>query len=507
MVVATTMSFLSQLIAAFGGLQAVLVTALCVLVMVMLMRPKNLPPGPTGLPIVGNVFSLMTNATPVVYTEWSKKYGDVFTVYRGPMMSIVLNGYAAIHEALVKNADVFSSRHSSTASVPPAGIISGTGIVREPYGPKLKEHRKFALVSLRDFGVGKRSLEGKILEETRALQQEMCKHGGQGFCISQMLQNTVSNVICSIVFGRRYEYDDKKFTDLLMAIDRVFSPTSVERLALSFTVLRYIPGVRKGFLDLRKNQVTIVNHVKERIREHHETFDENDIRDFIDAFLLESKKRQEDENSTFTDEELTMIVLQLFLAGTHTTSVTLRWALLYMILHPAIQEKVQQEIDSVLGPDQDPSMVHRSQMPYTEATLAEVNRLASVAPFSVPHGTSSDTTFRGYNIPQDTFVEVNLWSVHHDPQLWPEPSKFDPARFLNDAGKFVKRNEVIAFSTGRRICLGEQLARMEIFIIFTSLLQRFSFKLPEGAPKPPEEGVLLGIHSPVPFKLIAEPRN
>eukprot|EP00058_Branchiostoma_floridae_P001707 XP_002587195.1 hypothetical protein BRAFLDRAFT_61690 [Branchiostoma floridae] len=146
-------------------------------------------------------------------------------------------------------------------------------------------------------------------------------------------------------------------------------------------------------------------------------------------------------------------------------------------------------------------------MPYTEATLTEVSRVAPVSPLTVPHGTSNDTVFRGYNIPKDTVVTVNVWSVHHDPNLWPEPEKFDPSRFIDDDGKYVKRNEIISFSIGRRVCPGEQLARMELFLIFTSLLQCFTFKLPDGAPKPSEKGMRGPIYKPVPFMLIAEPRD
>ncbi|XP_078617518.1 cytochrome P450 2F3-like [Branchiostoma floridae x Branchiostoma japonicum] len=150
----------------------------------------------------------MSDAPALVFTDWAKKYGDVFTVYFGPTRAVVLNGYAAIHEALVKNAENFSSRPPSLASLSQDGKT--LGIANEPYGPKWKEHRKFTLMSLPDFGVGKRSLEGKILEEARALGDEICKTENRAFCISHMMQNAVSNVICSIVFGRRYEYDDEE---------------------------------------------------------------------------------------------------------------------------------------------------------------------------------------------------------------------------------------------------------------------------------------------------------
>ncbi|XP_066292909.1 cytochrome P450 2U1-like [Branchiostoma lanceolatum] len=488
------------------SLLGVLVAAVwCLLAVYTMQRPQNLPPGPWGWPLLGVTFAKTER---LVVTDWIPKYGDIISYYRGPYLVVSLGSYDVIREAFVKNADTFSSR-PRPMFYPILGTNKTKGVISEPYGPTWKEHRKFTLMSLRDFGVGKRSLEGKILEETRALADEISKKGNQSFCISNMMQVTVSNVICSIVFGSRYEYDDPKFMKLIEAIDRFFSTprSALLRIPTFIPILRYVPVVNQSFLKVTKGQYHIGSHILEQIREHEATFDPNDIRDFIDAFLLEKRRKQEDENSTFTELQNILVVMDLFMAGTETTSTTLRWALLYMILHPDIQDRVRQEIDSVIGQNQDPSMAHRTQMPYTEATLTEVVRLATIAPFAVPHGTSNDITFRGYNIPKGTVVEANIWQVHHDPQLWKDPHNFAPTRFLDDRGKFVKREEVISFSIGRRVCLGEQLARIELFLFFTSLLQRFSFKLPEGAPVPSEEGVFGGTHSPVPFKLVAIPRN
>ncbi|XP_078676264.1 cytochrome P450 2D20-like [Branchiostoma floridae x Branchiostoma belcheri] len=502
------MSIMSVLLPAVDwlwSLQTLLVAVVVIVTTAMWKRSATtLPPGPRGLPLVGNLFS-MSKDIPVVFQQWSKRYGDVFTVYAFSQPRVVLNGFSAIREALVTNADVFSSR-------PPVPVLgspdqSAKGLLFEPYTPRYKEHKKFTMSALRDFGVGKRSMEGKILEEAQALSDVISKKENQAFCISRLLKNASCNVISSLVFGSRYEYDDPKGKELLQMIQETFSIKRHQMLPIIFPAARIIPSLKKaseGFLD---NQLKLRAHIREQIAKHKETFDPNDIRDFLDAFLLETQKREGDENSTFTKEQHVEIVRQLFLAGTDTTANTLHWAVLFMILHPDIQQKVQQEIDSVLGPDQDPSMDHRSQMPYTEATLSEISRMAATAPMATRHFTTGDVFFRGYHIPKGTRVEVNLWSVLYDPQLWPEPNKFDPTRFLDDSGKFSRREEMITFSMGRRLCPGERLTKVELFLFFTFILQRFTFKPPEGSPIPSAKGVFGLGHSPAPFQLVAEPRK
>ncbi|XP_019642654.1 PREDICTED: cytochrome P450 2U1-like [Branchiostoma belcheri] len=484
----------------------------CLLTYLYLQRPRNLPPGPRGWPLVGNLPMLAkSDFYPATLTELSKQYGDVMTIWIGHVPSIVLSGYETIKTALVKRAEDFSNRKipQIIANVRGDGTTKSAakGVLHAAYGPEWKHQRKFALMTLRDFGVGKRSLEGKISEEANALVQEILSQNGHRFDLKVILQNSVCNIICSIVFGGRFEYGDPDFLRLIRLLNATVEKPSVgERLALINPVFRHLLlGKRPKGVEML---LALQEFCKEQIEDHRQTFDPSDIRDFIDAFLLEQQRPQDETaRENFTDKQLQEVLIDLFMAGTETTATTIRWALLYMMVNPEIQEKVHQEIDSVLG-QSPPSYAQRNLLPYTAATIAEVQRIKPIVPLGVPHAASRDTTLNGYNIPRETMIFVNLWSVHMDPELFPEPDSFRPERFLDQDGNFAKHEALIPFSIGHRICLGEQLAKMELFMLFVSLMQRFTFHLPEGAPKPSMVGKLGGIiNVPFPFELCAVPRG
>ncbi|XP_019642651.1 PREDICTED: cytochrome P450 2U1-like [Branchiostoma belcheri] len=493
----------------------------CLLTYLYLQRPRNLPPGPRGWPLVGNLPTMAkSDFLPATFTELSKQYGDVMTIWAGRDTNIVLSGYETIRTALVKRAEDFSSRRLPPGIADIRGDATtkdtetAKGVLFAAYGPEWKHQRKFALMTLRDFGVGKRSLEGKISEEANALVQEILSQNGQPFDLKVIAQNGVSNIICSIVFGHRFEYGDPDFLRLMSLLNTVVEarPSVGDRLIMIHPVFRHLPLGNGRFAGKRSKGVemllTFQEFCKEQIENHRQTFDPNDIRDFIDAFLLEQQRPQDEKaRENFTDKQLQEVLIDLFTAGTETTATTIRWALLYMMVNPEIQEKVHQEIDSVLG-QSPPSYAQRNLLPYTAATIAEVQRIKPIVPLSVPHAASSDTTLNGYNIPQEARIMVNLWSVHMDPELFPEPGSFRPERFLDQDGNFAKHEALIPFSIGHRICLGEQLAKMELFMLFVSLMQRFTFHLPEGAPKPSMVGKLGGIiNVPFPFELCAVPRG
>ena len=165
------------------------------------------------------------------------------------------------------------------------------------------------------------------------------------------------------------------------------------------------------------------------------------------------------------------------------------------------QEKLQDDIDEILGKEQKPSLGDREKLPNVEATILECLRISNVAPFAVPHAVHDDVMFRDYLIPRDSTVLVNLNSILKDPKVFPEPNVFRPSRFLTDEGRVTIPKEFIPFSIGRRSCLGESLARMELFLYVTSLLQRFKFQSPVSDPSPKTDGHLGMTYSPFPFRI------
>ncbi|XP_066291026.1 LOW QUALITY PROTEIN: cytochrome P450 2C3-like [Branchiostoma lanceolatum] len=465
-------------------------------------RPKNLPPGPLCWPVIGSLPSIAkTDDLHLKFLEWQKEYGPVTYFRIGMLDAVVLGGYDVIYQALVKQAEVFSSRPVHLAVV--TKITNNKGIAMIPSGPHWKEQRKFALVTLRSFGFGKRSLEARILEESAALREEIRNMGGKPFNITRMAQKATTNVICSLVLSHRLEYDSPHFLRLMEDFNTISGTDFINMPENIFPFLRHVLNSADTLI---KAIDFPVDYIKAQIREHERTFDKNDIRDFIDAFLVEMKT-QDQSTSTFTEEQLVYTVFDLFIGGTESTSNGLRWVILLLMVNPDIQQKVQAEIDGVLGPDQSPSMSHRAQLPYTQAVLTEVFRFACIVTLIVPHTTTEDTNLNGYHISRQTIVIPNLWSVHYDEKLFPDPYKFDPTRFLDERGQYKKDEHVMPFSAGPRVCLGEQLARMEFFLFFTSLMQHFTFKLPEGASVSPHDGTTGGVRSPKPYDMIAVARN
>ncbi|XP_067319269.1 cytochrome P450 2C19-like [Anolis sagrei] len=432
----------------------------------------KMPPGPTPLPLIGNALQLKTNHLDLTLCKLRKSYGPIFTLYFGVKPVVVLHGYEAVKEALIDRADEFAAR----GRIPPMDkYFQGKGIIFNN-GEGWKQLRRFALTTLRNFGMGKKSIEERIQEEAQYLLEQFRGTKEQPFDPTFLLNCATSNIICSVVFGKHYDYDDKQFLSIMALMHENFeilnSPWG--QLAVLFpSFMDLIPGPhQRVWKNFGKGRAFVM----EEVEAHRETLDPASPRDFIDCFYIKMDQEKDNEASEFTIENLLMSAINLFGAGTETTSTTLRYGLLILQKYPEIEEKVQEEIDRVVSRSRAPCMADRGQMPYTDAVIHEIQRFISLIPLSLPHSVNKDTLFRGYTIPKGTTVFPLLTSVLHDDKEFPNPTKFDPHHFLNKDGTFRKSAYFMPFSAGKRICAGEGLARMELFLFLTSILQSFKLK-------------------------------
>ncbi|NXG67233.1 CP2CL protein, partial [Hemiprocne comata] len=432
----------------------------------------KMPPGPAPLPILGNVPQVKPKNLSKTLQKLSEEYGPVFTVHLGSDPVVVLHGYDAVKEALIDRADEFAARGHM-----PVGdrANNGLGIIFSNNNEWLQV-RRFALSTLRNFGMGKRTIEERIQEETEYLLEEIRETNGTPFDATFMLSCAVSNIICCIVFGKRYDYKDKDFLALMNNMNNIFELMNSHwgQLYQMFPkILDYLPGPHnKIFAEFD----ALKAFVSKEVKIHQASLDFSSPQDFIDCFLSKMQEEKENPNSTFHMKNLITSSFDLFIAGTETTSTTIRYGLLLLLKYPKIQEKVQEEIDRVVGRSRKPCVADRTQMPYTDAVVHEIQRFISLIPLSVPHTVKKDTCFREYVIPKGTTIFPVLSSVLHDDKEFPNPNEFNPEHFLNKNGTFKKSEFFMPFSAGKRICPGEGLARMEIFLFTAIILQNFTLK-------------------------------
>uniref|UniRef100_A0A3B4GJT2 Cytochrome P450 2J2-like n=1 Tax=Pundamilia nyererei TaxID=303518 RepID=A0A3B4GJT2_9CICH len=430
--------------------------------------PRNFPPGPWALPFIGDLHRIKPDRFHLQFAEFAEKYGKIFSLRLFGGRLVVLNGL------LMSN------------------------------GYQWKQQRRFTLHTLKNFGLGKKTLELSIQQECQYLTEAFADHQGKPFNAQSLLNNAVSNIICCLVFGDRFEYTDEQYQSILsdfIEMERLQGTIGTQMYNTMPWLVKWLPGPHQKILTLTKR---VTDFIKTKIREHIENFNPASPRDYIDAFLIEMGEVS-GVDSVFDHSSLSACTMDLFIAGSETTTTTLNWGLLYMICYSDIQERVQAEIDAVIGSSRQPSMADRENMPYTDAVIHEIQRVGNIIPLNLAHSAIKDTTIDKYTIPKGTIILASLDSVLHDESMWETPHSFNPEHFLDQDGKFRKREAFLPFSAGKRVCIGEQLARMELFLFFTSLLQRFSFSAPAGE-QPSLEFQLGAIRCPKPYRLCAVPR-
>ncbi|XP_034231242.1 probable cytochrome P450 305a1 isoform X2 [Thrips palmi] len=469
--------------------------------------------GPQWLPVLGNLLDLKglvrkLGSQHAAFEALCEKYGTTTLGLRlGGDLLVVTTGYEAAIEALT--SDAFLGRPDNFfMRLRCMGTRKGITSVE---GPLWTEQRGFAVRHFRQLGYGKAHMENLILEELTDLLSELEPAAEQGWavCVGPLLPRSVLNVLWALTAGTRFPHADpqlQRVLDLLAQRAKAFDMAGGILSTLPW--LRYLAPERSGYNLIARFNTSLKELLEETIAAHHTSYNPGRTRDLIDAYLHETKAHQKEGiESTFTDDQLVMVCLDLFVAGALTTSSTLNFALMAMLLHADVQERCFEEIQNNVGEGRLPALLDREKLPYIEAVLMEVMRFHHIAPIIGPRRALWDTKLDGFDIPKGTVLLIDTHSIHYDEKHWTDPSVFRPERFLDDTGKIKPDERLLNFSLGKRRCFGDVLARNCLFLFLAGLLQRFRLVVPPGEAPPSTEPVPGLTQSPQPYRVLLLPRT
>ncbi|EFX85499.1 phm, putative ecdysteroid 25-hydroxylase, ecdysone biosynthesis [Daphnia pulex] len=449
-----------------------------------------LPPGPSGLPWLGYLPWIDSRAPYETFAELSRRYGRIYSLKLGDMLAVFISDPQLVRQAFSR--PVFSGRAPLYLT---HGIMKGHGLICAE-GESWREHRRFVMNVMKQLGMaGRRGasvMESRVMAGVLEFVHCQVTDGGVGGGVDLVpgLRHCIGNIINGVVFGRTYAADDPTWIWLQHLLDQGVKQVAVAGPINFLPVLRFLPSYRKIMSFILDGQAETHRHYQEIIDQRQLNLSANQGPDYtsvVEAYLLEMQRRQSAgiPPETFTTVQLHHVLADMFGAGTDTALTTIKWIVLYLILYPDVQERIHEEIERVVGQlDQGRIPCYATdarRMPWTEATICEVQRLKTILPLGVPHGTLQDCELAGYRIPKGAMVVPVWWAMNLDPTLWPEPLQFRPERFLEEEEekwRVEKPEHFLPFQCGRRMCIGDDLGRTLIFLFTVTLLQHFRLSFP-----------------------------
>ena len=347
---------------------------------------------------------------------------------------------------------------------------------------------------MRDIGMGRQGFEDAFLQEIEELLSVISaesQDGSKAVAVHQALGSSAGNGINLVMTGNRLEpgHPTRRL------IDASFLPRGPKTQPSIFYPPCYLPLVAKLMLRLpaigpamafgtRVQQVLryLYDQAHKQIAAQaaSQVDDDDSVNDSFIGTYVRHMRSGSVSGKYFDTDHLVGNAISFFAAGAATIGDFLTWFTLIMALHPDIQSRMRAEVDEVLG-DRAPSYRDREAMPYTCAFLLELLRFTTSVPSGLWHATGEDVELEGYFLPKGTQLIFSLYAVHFDPDIFPQPENFDPTGFLDQEGKFVREERVIAFGIGKRSCAGQPIAEMEMFLYACSFLQRFIISTPAGS--------------------------
>ncbi|PCH42022.1 cytochrome P450 [Wolfiporia cocos MD-104 SS10] len=436
-------------------------------------RPQ-LPPGPLGLPIVGNALQIPGSRQWLKFAEWAKTYGPIVHVTIFGQHTIILNSREIVSELLEDRSAIYSERPHFRM----AGDLMGFSefIFLLPNGDRLRQSRSHSSIGI------SHTLEQKVVKFANELSRSP-EH------FQSHIETYVAGIILQIIHGHKVEDHEDDLLSLAQQLNKIFHAGIAAGAwwVDSIPILQYVPSWIPGAGFKRKAREW--RKVMERFRD--EPYD-----------LVKAQATQGTAQPSMTrelvvgnvDDDPGMESLNKYIssavygAGADTSVSAIESFFLAMSLHPEVQSKAQAELDYVLGPGILPKVSDRHNLPYVAALLQEIHRWNPVAPLGMrqspsglPHAVAQDDYYGDYLIPAGSTVVANIWALLHDSALYPNPMEFFPERFLDKSDADINPDPRLdAFGYGRRVCPGKNLADDTLFMAVATVLALFTINKPIG---------------------------
>ncbi|GIY29460.1 cytochrome P450 18a1 [Caerostris darwini] len=460
---------------------AAALAALFITILYFALKGRGLPPGPRGLPYFGYWPFLSNSKCHLELEAVRKKYGNVFSFTSTGRLFINLATIKVIREACVSKSECFGDRMTSFNLLT---SMFGDGVLGLN-GEAWRNVRKFFLVQLKERSTKsiKTSLSGNLYESINSTINDLKAKKGEPVNIIEILTHKCNAILRLTVFGDvgATEEQVRRFNELYAVSISTILPKT---MLLTGTFAKYfLFPFMPNFSAAEKCLKEQTKLLYEIINEHKATYDENNLRDIIDDYYHEKDKRTKKGDPTakyFTDECLAGTLAQFVGDGVLSVAAFVSLLMKTLLEYPEEQEKVYKEIVSVIGTDRHPTIEDKSQLTYFNAYLMESLRKGEFFNFFPSQECTKETTVSGYRIPKGAILLVNFYSAHNDPNIYEEPEKFNPSRFIQKEGK-QRADLPISFGIGKRACLGEGYTMMQVFLLITTIIQNFQLSLPEGA--------------------------
>ncbi|KAI9071424.1 hypothetical protein K1719_046620 [Acacia pycnantha] len=430
---------------------AILFTFFCFILIIRKLsnsrkRNKNLPPGPPKLPIIGNLHQLVGSIPTRSLRNLANKYGPLMHLQLGQLPYMIVSSPEIATEVMKTHDQIFANRPIILATE--IFTYNNSSIAFAPYGNYWRQLRKICTVELL---TSKRVQSFKSIreEEVSMLMKDIDEYEGCVMNLSKKISPVTNSIVARAAFGKK----TKNVEAILPTIEHGI------KLATGLNVIDFYPSLK--FLS-------VITGTKAKMIRLHKEIDEMD-------------SKEDDLEIPLSSDNIKAVFLDVFVAGTETTSTTVEWAMTELLRNPVAMKKTQEEVRRVYGGKGYIDESELSELKYVAAVIKETLRMHPPAPLLVPRENSERCEIKGYEIPAKSRVIVNAWAIGRDPKYWNEPEKFAPERFLNTTVDYNFKGsnfEFIPFGAGRRMCPGVAFATPVVELLISNMLFHFDWKLP-----------------------------